>query len=242
LASWKLELSKQGDVASRVRVVPILVGLLLVWAGTLLIDPVSRLYAAEGTLAEAVIGQVAFWLLGVAVILHVRFRERQPLRSLWLKPFQWQSIAWGLALVAVNYAVLLPTGEFVRRSAGLPGFAAGMEPIMALPLWYRVWAVLGAGVIEEILFRGYTVTRLAALLGRPWLAGAIALVAFALLHVPLWGWGFAVGGLFGGAVVMAVFLWRRDLLAMVVFHLVTDAVGIVVAPTFSQWWRSPLWS
>ena len=31
---------------------------------------------------------------------------------------------------------------------------------------------------------------------------------------------------------MAFFLWRRDLLAMMVFHTVADATGLIIAPLF----------
>jgi membrane protease YdiL (CAAX protease family) len=93
----------------------------------------------------------------VAIVL---FWEKQSLRSLWLQPFRWQSIGWGLILVAVYYAILFPLGEWVRRSAALPGFGHGMDQVMKFPLWYRVVAVVGAGIGEEILFRGFSVTRL----------------------------------------------------------------------------------
>ena len=106
---------------------------------------------------------------------------------------------------------------------------------MRFPLWYRVLAVIGAGVVEETLFRGFTVTRLFALTGRLWLAATLALLGFSALHVPVWGWGFAVGGLVGGAAAMAFFLWRRDLLAMMVFHTVADATGLIIAPLYSAW-------
>jgi hypothetical protein len=36
---------------------------------------------------------------------------------------------------------------------------------------------------------------------------------------------------------MAFFLWRKDLLAMRVFHVSTDAIGIVIAPLFGVWWK-----
>jgi hypothetical protein len=70
-------------------------------------------------------------------------------------------------------------------------------------------------------------------------AALIALIGFYALHVPVWGWGFAVGGLVSGAGAMAFFVWRKDLLAMMVFHLSTDAIGLVIAPLFSEWWRDP---
>jgi hypothetical protein len=42
-----------------------------------------------------------------------------------------------------------------------------------------------------------------------------------------------------GASAMAFFIWRKDLLAMMVFHMSTDAIGLVVAPMFSEWWKKP---
>jgi len=228
-----------GPDSSRRRSTPaIFTGLAVAWGGTaFLLGPAARLIGNPGRLSTEVIGQAVLWLIALAVLAIMRFWERQPLPSLWLKPFQWQSAGWGVLLAAVHFVVLFPLGEVVRRAAGLPGFAAGMEPLMALPLWYRVFAGLGAGVVEEILFRGYAVTRLTILTGRPWVAATIALVAFSLLHVPHWGWGFVVGGLIGGVVTMAFFVWRRDLLAMIVFHTIADTAGIVVAPLFSAWWR-----
>jgi membrane protease YdiL (CAAX protease family) len=102
-----------------------------------------------------------------------------------------------------------------------------------------VIAVVGAGIVEEVLFRGFSVTRLAMLTGRIWLAAAVTLIGFYALHVPVWGWGFALGGLVSGAAAMAFFIWRKDLLAMMVFHMSTDAIGLVVAPLFSEWWKKP---
>jgi hypothetical protein len=51
--------------------------------------------------------------------------------------------------------------------------------------------------------------------------------------------GFALGGLVSGAAAMAFFVWRKDLLAMMVFHMSTDAIGLVVVPMFSEWWKKP---
>jgi len=89
------------------------------------------------------------------------------------------------------------------------------------------------------MFRGFTVTRLVRLGVPVWLAAALALLGFTALHIPMWGWGFAVGGLVSGAAAMAFFVWRRDLLAMIVFHTITDAVGLVIVPLYSDWWKSP---
>jgi uncharacterized protein len=217
-----------------------LTGLALAWGGTaLLISPLARNLDDPSRLPLALVGQALFWALVAAVVASVLFWEKQPLRSLWLQQFRWQSIAWGLLLVAAYYTILWPSGEWVRRAAGLPGFGVGMDQVIRFPVWYRMVSVAGAGIGEEILFRGFSVTRLAMLTRRSWLAALITLVGFYLLHVPVWGWGFALGGLVSGAGAMAFYIWRKDLLAMMVFHLSTDAIGLVVAPMFSEWWKKP---
>ena len=182
-------------------------GLAAAWGGTaLLVSPLARDLDDPSRLPYALVGQALFWALAASVIAGVLFWEKQPLRSLWLQQFRWQSIAWGLLLVAAYYTMLFPLGEWVRRTAGLSGFGAGMEQVTRFPVWYRTVAVVSAGIVEEILFRGFSVTRLAMLTGRIWLAALITLVGFNLLHVPVWGWGFALGGLVSGAAVMAFFI------------------------------------
>ena len=37
---------------------------------------------------------------------------------------------------------------------------------------------------------------------------------------------------------MAFFVWKRDLLSLIIFHTVTDAIGLVIAPMYSRWWDS----
>lgn len=215
-------------------------GLAVAWGGTaLLVSPLARDLDDPSRLQIALVGQALFWALAAAVVASVLFWEKQPLRSLWLRQFRWQSIAWGLLLVAAYYTMLFPLGDWVRRAAGLSGFGAGMDQLTRFPVWYRTVAVLGGGIGEEILFRGFSVTRLAKLTGRIWLAAVVTLVGFQLLHVPMWGWGFTLGGLLSGAAAMAFFIWRKDLLAMMIFHICTDAIGIVVVPMFSEWWRKP---
>lgn len=66
------------------------------------------------------------------------------------------------------------------------------------------------------------------------------MVGFTALHLPFWGLGFAVGGLVGAAGAMSFFVWRRDLLAMMVFHTLIDATGLIIAPLYSDWWEAPL--
>jgi membrane protease YdiL (CAAX protease family) len=219
------------------RVAPV-VGLLVAWGGTaLLVSPFARFPGDPSSVVTKCLGQAALWLLFAAVIGIVVLWEKQPLASLWLRPFRWQSLAWAGLLVLASILILFPATEWVRKAVGLPGYGAGMEKALALPVWFRVVAVVTAGVVEETLFRGYAVTRLARLTGSLWLAAVLSASVFAALHFPLWGGGPVLHFLIGGVAATAFFIWRRDLLAMIIAHVATDAWGIVITPFYSVWWN-----
>jgi membrane protease YdiL (CAAX protease family) len=218
--------------------IPKILGLLVAWGGTaLLVSPVSRLFGDSSSIVTKCLEQAALWLLFATTLGLVVFCEKQPLASLWLRPFQWQSLMWAGLLVLASILLLFPATEWIRKALGLRGYAAAMEKALVLPVWFRVVAVVTAGIVEETLFRGYAVTRLAQLTGSLWLAAALAVAIFAALHLPVWGAGPSLAFFIGGVATTAFFIWRRDLLAMIIAHVAVDAWGFVVAPLYSQWWR-----
>jgi membrane protease YdiL (CAAX protease family) len=213
-------------------------GLLVAWGGTaLLVSPAARILGNPSSTISALLGQLVFWLLGASVLAIVVFWERQPLSSLWLKPVRWPSIAWGLLLALVLIGVIGPLSDWLRRLAGLPGFAQGMEALAPLPAWLRIAAAVTAGSVEEVLFHGYAITRLARLLGSIWVAGVIATAVFAVLHYPLWGAGPVLGFFTGGLFTTAFLIWRRDLVTMMVAHVIVDVRGIGIGPMAGEWWQ-----
>lgn len=216
---------------------PPIVGLLVAWGGTALLGgPVAQLLGGPSPVVANLLGQAALWLLCAVVIGIVVFWERQPLASLWLRPFQWRSLAWAGVLIVGSIVILFPATEWVRKAAGMPGYAAGMQAALALPVWLRIIAVLTAGIVEEILFRGYAVTRLLHLTGsRLWAVG-LSSVVFAALHLPEWGAGPSLAFFIGGLATTGFFLWRRDLLTMIIAHVAIDSCGLVITPAFTQWW------
>jgi len=95
-----------------------------------------------------------------------------------------------------------------------------------MPPALRIFAAVGSGVVEELLYRGFAIERLTALTGRPWIAGGIAALIFGLAHVPSWGLGFALSADLPFGIYMTLFyLWRRDLVACMIAH----STGLVVA-------------
>src|SRR5689334_3791518 len=130
--------------------VPAISGLLVAWGGTaLLVSPLALPATDASSALTGILGQIALWLLCATVVGIVVLWEKRPLESLWLKPFQWQSLAWAGVLVLVSLLVVFPITEWVRESVGLPGYAVGMETALTSPGALRAFAVLTAGVVEE---------------------------------------------------------------------------------------------
>jgi len=214
-----------------------IVGLVIVWGGIgLLISPASRLLGDPRRLSAHILGQIVLWVLFAGILVLVLKWEREPLTSLWLQPFRSSSIVWGVLYAAFALVVVMPLRELARRAVGLPGFAGGMERVLALPLWFRVAAAVTAGIVEDTLFLGFSFTRLMALTHSLWIAAAVTLIATAAVHIPNWGAGPSLSFLVGGIPAVAFFVWRNDLLAMIVSHACIDVWGIAVTPLFSRWW------
>lgn len=212
-----------------------MVGLVVALGGpALLVSRASRLLGPPDAIVTKVLEQAILWLLFATILGIVLSWERRPLASLWLQPLHWHSFAWGLLLAAVMIHLVFPMRQGLVRLSGLRHFEAGLEKVLALPTWFRVLAVITAGVVEETLYHGYALTRIGAFLGSYWLAALVIVPAFALVHLPVWGPGVVLGLLPSAAVSAAFFVWRQDLLAMVVAHTVTDAMGFLFAPPVSR--------
>ena len=216
------------------------VGLIVAFGGmALLASPASRLLGDPERLPTWALGQLALWALLAAILAIVVLWEKQPLASLWLRPLGWRSLALGVLFAALQIYLVYPIRMRLLEWSGLPGFGDAATKILALPIGFRILAVIGAGVVEETVFHGYALTRLGALLGSYWAATLIVVPAFALVHYPLWGAGPVLTFLVSGGVAAALFLWSRDLTALIVCHTLVDAMGLVVTPLFTNWWREP---
>jgi uncharacterized protein len=87
---------------------------------------------------------------------------------------------------------------------------------------------------EELLYRGYAVARLSDLTGSRLLASIVSVGSIGLAHVPMWGWAPATTTIVSGGIGTAVYLWRQDILALILAHIATDLYGIVLAPNLAR--------
>jgi membrane protease YdiL (CAAX protease family) len=168
----------------------------------------------------------------------VRWRgQRLAVLGLRRPPTWWFVPAWGLAILVVNVAAQLTVVPALASLFRLPAPDVSQYDALRGNLALFVAASLGAmftgGFIEEVLYRGLMVDRLARVFGggrRGELLAAIGCgVPFGLIH---YEWG--VGGIFLTAVMGAIqglmyLVTRRNLWPLVAAHAAMDLILMLQA-------------
>jgi membrane protease YdiL (CAAX protease family) len=164
------------------------------------------------------------WLCVIALLLIIRCGEGLSLRSINLgtAPLK-KSLLWGGILVVLCGVV----GGIVSSITHFKGGETA-EALATFPLWLVFFVVLRAGVVEELFYRGYAIDRLQRLGLNRWWAAAIPLLIFGFGHWPN-GWANVVLALALGAVLTAVYLWRRDLVANMIGHFTIDLISVLLS-------------
>ena len=148
----------------------------------------------------------------------------------------WRDVLWGVVGFIVGAFSFMLTTPLVT-ALGLGTTSGGISQLTQIPLALRIGIVLTAGIIEEILSRGYPIERLYGLTNRLGLSALIVHVAFVLLHIPFWGLGGTVQIGVWSIVITALYVKRRNLLACMLMHILNDAYAFILLPTlFAHYW------
>ncbi len=203
----------------------IIVGLLLTLGGANIgLGSLGERYSGMGPLFGR---EVLWWALVAVVLAFILFVERLPLSSIGFKRPTWGTL-WAIPAGAA-LAIGIPLIYFVVFPLlHLHMNTVEMAKLGATPFWYRLLLVTRAAVCEEILFRGYPIPRIEELTGRTWIAALVSWVAFTAAHLGSWGWAQLIVAGYGGAVLTALYLWRRDLVCNILAHFIGDGVGFLL--------------
>ena len=175
---------------------------------------------------------VSFWVFWIAMILALgiaHFAEGYPLAAFGFqiskKTLRARLIEWILTVLA---AVVIASGIIL-----FSGYVRGLitdEPAPALdmtrmlPVWVLIPAWVTGSLTEEVLFRSYPIERLTQMVGGPWLAGLITMLAFTSLHLFGWDWIHVLTAVLPGSIMLTLFyLWRRNLALNVIVHAIINA-------------------
>jgi len=208
-----------------------IVGLVVALAGPPLFVVVpDLLLGANPSLGVQVILQFLFCGLAGFIVWVVISRERLPLQSIGLRRPDWSTLISAILILGVSLYVLPLMTAPLLNAIGKDGLRTGIQRLASLPVWFRTVVGATGGIVEETLYRGYAVERLATITGRPWLGATASVVAFGLAHIPAWGTGFALGADLPFGILMTLFyLWKRDLLANILAHSTALVVEMLIA-------------
>lgn len=209
---------------------PVVVGLLLAFFGSFLLRGAMEVALTDpGPVVEESLSVLGMWVLAGGLLALVLWWERRSLASIGLTVPSGRDVLWGVAgfvVGALTFAITTP----LIGALGLEDTGSGIQTLAQLPLWLVVLVAITAGVTEEILYRGYPIERLAELTGSIWTGAVLTFVVFAAAHVPFWGVGGAIQVGVWTVVVTALYVWRRNLVACVVMHVLNDLYAFVLLP------------
>jgi membrane protease YdiL (CAAX protease family) len=203
------------------------VGLFIALFGFLILRFGSRALSVPDTTAANVWREVAVWIMAALLIAVIRFGERLPLRSIRFRVAPWrQSLRYGCILAGVCGV----TAWIVIQFTGY-GHGPGSAEFNKIPIWLETLMVIRAGIVEELFFRGYAIERLEAIGCGGIFSAAIPLAIFAAIH---WTGGLPniIIALVLGTIITVFYLWRRDLVANMIGHGLSDFLGLVLPRFF----------
>jgi membrane protease YdiL (CAAX protease family) len=203
------------------------VGLFISLFGFIVLRLAFRGFGVSNSITADLWRELAVWIMAIFLIVLVRFGEGLPLSSIGLGAAPWrQSLKHGCTLAGLCGV----TAWIVIRFTGY-GHGPGSAEFNKLPIWFETLAVIRAGIVEELFFRGYAIERLESIGCGRVLSAGIPLAIFAATH---WTGGIPniIIALVVGAVLTLFYLWRRDLVANMIGHGLSDFLGLVLPRFF----------
>ena len=199
------------------------IGLFISLFGFIALRLAFRGFGASTSITAGVWKELAVWIMAAFLIVLVRLGEKLPLTSIGLGTAPWrQSLRHGATLTGLCGVTAWIVIQFTGYGHG-PGSAAFNKE----PIWFETLAVIRAGVVEELFFRGYAIERLESIGCGRFLSAAIPLSIFAATH-----WTGGIPNVIIALVVTLFYLWRRDLVANMIGHGLSDFLGLVLPRFF----------
>jgi membrane protease YdiL (CAAX protease family) len=176
--------------------------------------------AGQVTFALYVLIAVVEWSLAISILRRLRRSGGSPMNLLAPDGHPWRFRWLPTALMFVGANVII--GAMMVLLAALQSASPSFSYYEGLSRWQLLLFVVGipisAGFCEELIWRGYVITRLEARGRGRWMTILLSALFFALIHSPL-HWPFTF--LFG--IVTGYYYTReRSLIPLMITHAIVD--------------------
>jgi len=179
----------------------------------------------QGAVVECIFFLFAWWGIRLGkTSLRILLGASWPSRKEFGRDISLAILFWGLWYGILNLLKigLIGVGITNANASGLSFPQGALEVAVWIPN-----AIL-AGIVEELVFRGYLLKQFTAWLRSPSVAVSVQAIIFGAAH----GYGFGIRQMIlitiSGILVGGFVLWRRNLKSAIVFHSWADIFGAVV--------------
>lgn len=173
------------------------------------------------------VGEIVIqWGLAAGVVSIAVVAERQSFTDIGFRRPSWVDLAYALVTALAALLVFAGTDPLVT-ALGLSVASDTGTMTAGVGLGVAVAGAVTAGIIEEVLFRGYAIERLLEYTGSSVVAGGFAWGLFTAAHAAVWPPGNLLQIAAVAAVFTGVYLRRRTLFPVIGAHVVVWVVSAV---------------
>jgi len=177
---------------------------------------------------DLMLQEVSMWLLFIFIILWIYFIEKKTISSIGWKGMTGKTIVGGLGIGLILF-IVFGISNVIIQTLGFELNKDLAEMFAKQPLLVLVLIALRAGVVEEVLYRGYAFERIYKLTKSKLLAGLLPLIIFTLAHLA-WGAGHLIFVFFAGGLFTILYALKRNLALVIIAHFTVDIIALIILP------------
>ncbi len=175
------------------------------------------------------ISRIEFWILLLLLFLYARFVEKnnfllisEQKKKWWFYPVAIVSVIL-ITTIALNIIVLI---EHTSGIKGNPEIEEMLYAILCGNKGLLLFTCITAAVTEELLFRGYLLSRIKKIFNSNWIAVFVSALLFGLAHfaygdINRMFFPFIIGLIFG-----AYYVKYRNIAVLIICHFIMDLYSI----------------
>lgn len=168
------------------------------------------------------ITRIVFWVWLAIIYIYVAKKERQPFLLWPEKAYSFGFYILSVIGILLLILILAATTVVILRPFGLLKASAAFSLMRNLSIPLKLLGIITAGVVEELIFRGYLIPRLMKFFKNEHLPIIISTLLFGLMH---YGYGTLINVLIP-IIIGFVFAYHyykyRNLKILIICHLLID--------------------
>lgn len=203
-----------------------IIGLVIALFGPFVITAYKKSAKTEvGSLTS----KFSLWFLVIIIFLILFYGENETLHSIGFKKVTTRAFFIGF-VGGIGSMAIMGLTFFIFKKTGFNNRENSFEKIIKLSLNKRVFIVLTAAFVEEILFRGYAIERLSLLTHNIWIAGIISTTFFTIAHISGWSIRHLIPVFITGLFLSILYIIEKDIIACIIAHSIIDGVAFILMP------------